>query len=109
MVIRKKVCVARARDGKGGFDTARGIRWRHRENGALAERSVCRRSKNVFATLTGLDDPPLFFRHAPQGGRNDVNHCLVLGFLLRAEGAWLGRGAGKKVGGWWLVVVSQRG
>jgi hypothetical protein len=31
------VCAARARDGKGGFITARGIRWRHRENVALAD------------------------------------------------------------------------
>jgi hypothetical protein len=35
--VCKTVCAARARDGKGGFDTARGIRWRHRENGALAD------------------------------------------------------------------------
>jgi hypothetical protein len=27
----------RARGGKGGFDTARGIRWSHRENVALAD------------------------------------------------------------------------
>ena len=38
-----------AREGDGGMVGA----------GALAERRVCRRSKNVFAALTGLDLPPL--------------------------------------------------
>jgi hypothetical protein len=32
-----KRCALRARDWKGGFITARGIRWSHRENGALAD------------------------------------------------------------------------
>jgi len=33
-----KRCALRARDGEGGFDTACGIRLRHRDIGALAER-----------------------------------------------------------------------
>jgi hypothetical protein len=33
----KNVCGLCAGGGKGGFDTARGIRWSHRGNGALAD------------------------------------------------------------------------
>ncbi len=67
----------RARDEKGGVITAREEGLGDGESGALAKRSVCRRSKNVFATLTGLEGWVLPLRAEYGGGIERMGRLLI--------------------------------